>query len=71
MGVTTDCIPQLQPMRIDLVHVYEAPRTVPSKREHRMCHLLVAVVLAVTIIVVMQISSNFREFLCCELIGTT
>ena len=32
--MTIDCVPQVQPLRIDLVHVYEAPRMVPSKREH-------------------------------------
>ena len=52
MGVTIDCVPQVQPLRIDLVHVYEAPRMVPSKREHYMCQLLVTLVVAATILVV-------------------
>ena len=53
MGVTIDCVPQVQPQRIDLVHVYEAPRMVPSKRDHYMCQLLlVALAVAATILVV-------------------
>lgn len=51
MKMTVDCLPQVQPVRIDFVHVYKAPGTMLSKREHHMCQLLLVAAVVVTILV--------------------